>query len=126
MPLSRSCDACGLPTSEPRRGLCASCWSTAPVPIPLHGACAACRERRRDLLRWTLLARVRVLTCASCGYVAEAARPRPSDIAALRALVASDRRRRRGDRRRAPDARAPERRGGARRHPDHVARGPLP
>ncbi|MSP61046.1 MAG: hypothetical protein EXR72_12020 [Myxococcales bacterium] len=89
----RSCDGCGRPTDEPRRGLCSACYIREPSDaIPIHGACASCGERRRMILRWARLAVGRVLTCYNCGHVADNARPKVQDVPALRDLMTRDRR----------------------------------
>jgi hypothetical protein len=81
--------------------MCRACYLRAwrGTALPEGARCALCPEQRRMVLRWTKVGQVRVITCQNCGFIADRARPRPTDLDELKARLERERRRAR-DRRR--------------------------
>jgi hypothetical protein len=99
-PRCRTCNKPASNRSSLRRGLCRACYLRAwrGTQLPAHAGCAFCRERRREVLRWTRIGATRHVTCQNCGFLADRMRPRPRTVEELKARLLRDRRL--GDRRR--------------------------
>ena len=104
-----ACEECGAETTEPRKGLCPSCYQRRRrgSPAVVGAECVGCGEADVRVLKSFTLGDQAVAVCWNCGHRARFAKPRPQTVEELRQLVRrpGDRRRRRRDRRAGVDRR---------------------
>ena len=87
------CTECGGDATRLRRGRCNACYMRLyrNGEVPDGATCAACGERRKDLLTSVRVAEP-VLLCGNCSLIFHRARPAPGSVDELRRRVARERR----------------------------------
>jgi hypothetical protein len=89
------CTECGRPSLRLRKDRCNACYMRLyrNGEVAAGARCAACGERRRQVLQHVRLGGDRPVLCGNCALVLSRARPRPPSLADLAHRVARERRR---------------------------------
>ena len=127
--MAKTCSECGRAAPRLRKERCDACYMRLyrGGELPEGARCAACGERRRQVLAPADLGGAATVLCGNCALVLARVRPRPAGVDELVARLARDRRIV-ADRRVTAAYRAaadPERRRGTRRAEDRLPSPPV-